>query len=91
MFGNHADVLDYLRSNISFKTYSDSKLASLYLDNPDDFPFHLMVKVFDVILDPHFKLEDITFKSLWDVFEHKVEVHFIFLSIGLRQMWVRPG
>ena len=29
-----------------------------------------MVKVFDVILDPHFKLEDITFKSLWDVFEH---------------------
>ena len=25
------------------------------------------------------------------IFEHKVEVHFIFLSIGLRQMWVRPG
>lgn len=32
-----------------------------------------------------------TVHSLWDVFEHKVEVHFIFLSIGLRQMWVRPG
>ena len=32
-----------------------------------------------------------TVHGLWDVFEHKVEVHFIFLSIGLRQMWVRPG
>ena len=89
MLSNPADVLGHLRSNISFKTYSDSKLASLYLDNPDNFPFHLMVKVFDVILDPHFKLEDITFKSLWDVFEHKVEVHFIFLSVGLCQSSVR--
>ena len=26
-----------------------------------------------------------TVHGLWDVFEHKVEVHFIFLSAGLRQ------
>ena len=30
-----------------------------------------------------------TVHGLWDVFEHKVEVHFIFLSVGLCQSSVR--
>ncbi len=32
-----------------------------------------------------------TVHCLRDVFEHKVEVHFVFLSIGLGQMWVAEG
>ncbi|KAL5478755.1 hypothetical protein ACEPAI_2032 [Sanghuangporus weigelae] len=66
MSNNSGDVWDYLRSSIPFETYSDKKLASLYLDN--DFPVHLLVKVFDVITDPSFKLEEITFKSFGDIF-----------------------
>ena len=70
MFSNSEDVWNHIRSSVTFKTYSDSKLASLYLDNPDTFPVHLLLKVFNVILDPLFKLEDITFESFWDIFDH---------------------
>ena len=70
MLSNPADVWNHIRSSVTFKTYSDSKLASLYLDNPNTFPVHLLLKVFDVILDPHFKLEDVSFKSFWDIFDH---------------------
>lgn len=70
MFSNASDVRNHIRSNVAFKTYSDGRLASLYIDNPNDFPVHILLKVFDVILDPRFKREEISFKSFWDVLDH---------------------
>ncbi|KAL5498204.1 hypothetical protein ACEPAH_2334 [Sanghuangporus vaninii] len=55
-----------LRTSLRFSTYSDAKLAGLFLDN--DFPVVLFKKVFDVILDPDFKPEDVTFEDVWDMF-----------------------
>ncbi|KAL5520300.1 hypothetical protein ACEPAG_9514 [Sanghuangporus baumii] len=55
-----------LRTSLRFSTYSDAKLAGLFLDN--DFPVVLFKKVFDAILDPDFKPEDVTFEDVWDMF-----------------------
>ncbi|KAL5525251.1 hypothetical protein ACEPAF_9121 [Sanghuangporus sanghuang] len=57
-----------LRTSLRFSTYSDAKLAGLFLDN--DFPVVLFKKVFDVILDPDFKPEDVTFEDVWDMFTY---------------------
>ena len=69
MFSSHANVWNYLRTGIKFDTYSDAKLAGLFLENEHNFPVQLLAKVFDVILDPDFKLEEVSFKSFWDVLE----------------------
>ena len=53
----------------TFKTYPDSRLASLHLDKPDDLPIHVLRTVFDVVLDPLFKTEEIMprIRGSWDI------------------------
>ena len=55
-----------LCTSIRFSTYSDARLAGLFLDS--DFPVVLLKKVFDVVLDPDFKPEEVTFEDVWDMF-----------------------
>ncbi|EJD05172.1 uncharacterized protein FOMMEDRAFT_154378 [Fomitiporia mediterranea MF3/22] len=57
-----------LCSNLCFRTYSDAKLAGLLIEN--NFPVTLFEKVFNAVVDPDFKSEDITFKDIWDIFEY---------------------
>ena len=57
-----------LSTSLRFKTASDAKLAGLFLEN--DFPIVLFKKVFDVIFDPDFKVDDVTFIDIWDMFEY---------------------
>ncbi|KAL5520319.1 hypothetical protein ACEPAG_9533 [Sanghuangporus baumii] len=71
-----------LHSDITFKSPSDAKLASLYLENARDFPLDLLSKFFDIILDPTFKLEDVTFKNHQNVFEYVSEYRARALAIS---------
>ncbi|KAL5520320.1 hypothetical protein ACEPAG_9534 [Sanghuangporus baumii] len=64
------DVWNHLRTGISYKSSSDAKLASLYIENKNVFPVNMFAKIFNVLQDPTFKLEDVTFKNLQDVFEY---------------------
>lgn len=57
----------WLLADIRFNTPSDAKLAGLYLEN--DFPIRLFQKVFDLIFDPDFKRDDVTFEDMWDLLE----------------------
>ncbi|EJD05175.1 uncharacterized protein FOMMEDRAFT_166810 [Fomitiporia mediterranea MF3/22] len=57
-----------LLTSLRFKTYSDAKLAGLFLENY--FPITLFKKVFDVIVDPEFDSDDVTFEDIWDMFEY---------------------
>ncbi|KAL5478987.1 DCN1 [Sanghuangporus weigelae] len=67
---------------MTFKSLSDAKLASLYLENAKDFPLDLLSKFFDIILDPTFKLEDVTFKNHQNVFEYVSEYRARALAIS---------
>lgn len=58
----------WLLSDLRFETPADAKLAALFLEN--DFPIKLFQKVFDLIVDPDFKREDITFEDIWDFMEN---------------------
>ena len=64
------DFWGRVRSEVSYESPSDAKLASLYLENAKTFPIDLLSKFFDIILDPSFKLEDVSFKTHRDVFQY---------------------
>ncbi|EJD05171.1 uncharacterized protein FOMMEDRAFT_27368 [Fomitiporia mediterranea MF3/22] len=57
-----------LCTDLRFKTYSDAKLAGLFLENY--FPISFFKEVFDVIVDPDFNSDDVTFDSIWDMFSY---------------------
>ncbi|EJD05178.1 uncharacterized protein FOMMEDRAFT_154391 [Fomitiporia mediterranea MF3/22] len=56
-------------ANIRFETYSDARLAAVFLDNMDRLPVDLFKQVIDVIIDPQFKSSEVTFKGTLDAFE----------------------
>ncbi|EJD05179.1 uncharacterized protein FOMMEDRAFT_154392 [Fomitiporia mediterranea MF3/22] len=56
-------------ANIRFETYSDARLAAVFLDNMDRLPVDLFKQVIDAVIDPQFKSSEVTFKSTLDAFE----------------------
>ena len=48
---------EYLCSDISFKTYTDARLAALFLENMDEFSraIDLFNQILDVVTDPQFR------------------------------------
>ncbi|EJD05177.1 uncharacterized protein FOMMEDRAFT_154390 [Fomitiporia mediterranea MF3/22] len=60
---------DELNLDIRFETYSDAKLASVFLNNMNEFPVALFQQVLDVVLDPRFKSSEVTFKNAWGIFD----------------------
>ncbi|EJD05183.1 uncharacterized protein FOMMEDRAFT_27374 [Fomitiporia mediterranea MF3/22] len=55
--------------NVHFKTYSDARLAALFLDNMHKFSTRLFEQIFDVVTDPRFKSSDVTLTGLWEIFD----------------------
>ena len=64
----HTVVRRHFLSDITYKSSSDAKIASLFLWNAC--PADMFAKIFDVIQDPTFKLEEVSFKNLQDVFKY---------------------